>query len=493
MEYDDLRGFLKLLESKKELIRIKEPVNWDIEIGTISQESINQDGAAFICENIQGYTKTPCKKLVMNYLGNWKRVALAMGMPEDTPPGEMVSEWRKRDKQLIKPVVVDKGPCKENILRGKDIDLSKFPIPKLHVRDGGRYALTWHIVVTKDPDTGWMNVGTYRGMMLDKQNIGMLLIPVQNWGIHAQKYLKRKMPMPVSVALGVDPVTMMTSATPYPAGVNEYDVIGAVRGKPMQLVKCEANDLLVPANAEIVLEGEINMDPSTYRMEGPFGEYPGYYSSIDSTPKPVFNIKCITHRNDPIYTSGLVGCGPHLKAADGDRMGALTLSAVTWDQLEINSIPGIRDVWFDEDVWGTNVFVSIDKKHYGHAKQVAFAIWAAPSAIFIGKYVVVVDADIDIRNPKKVWAAIANRTDPSQDIIVVPQTNGGPLDPSVHPDMKMKTGKLGRWDRVLIDATWDDTWKERPEWGGLSHPPPCLAQEGDLKVVRKKWKRYGFK
>ena len=181
MEYDDLRGFLKLLESKKELIRIKEPVNWDIEIGTISQESINQDGAAFICENIQGYTKTPCKKLVMNYLGNWKRVALAMGMPEDTPPGEMVSEWRKRDKQLIKPVVVDKGPCKENILRGKDIDLSKFPIPKLHVRDGGRYALTWHIVVTKDPDTGWMNVGTYRGMMLDKQNIGMLLIPVQNW------------------------------------------------------------------------------------------------------------------------------------------------------------------------------------------------------------------------------------------------------------------------------------------------------------------------
>ncbi|MDP2725790.1 MAG: UbiD family decarboxylase [Syntrophales bacterium] len=493
MEYDDLRGFLKLLESKKELIRIKEPVNWDIEIGTISQESINQDGAAFICENIQGYTKTPCKKLVMNYLGNWKRVALAMGMPEDTLPGEMVSEWRKRDKQLIKPVVVDKGPCKENILKGKNVDLSKFPIPKLHARDGGRYALTWHIVVTKDPDTGWMNVGTYRGMMLDKQNIGMLLIPVQNWGIHAQKYLKRKMPMPVSVALGVDPITMMTSATPYPAGVNEYDVIGAVRGKPMQLVKCEANDLLVPANAEIVLEGEMNMDPSTYRMEGPFGEYPGYYSSIDSTPKPVFNIKCITYRNDPIYTSGLVGCGPHLKAADGDRMGALTLSAITWNQLEINSIPGIRDVWCDEDVWGTNVFVSIDKKHYGHAKQVAFAIWAAPSAIFIGKYVVVVDADIDIHNPKKVWAAIANRTDPSQDIIVVPQTNGGPLDPSVHPDMKMKTGKLGRWDRVLIDATWDDTWSERPEWGGLSHPPPCLAQEGDLKVVRKKWKRYGFK
>jgi len=172
-------------------------------------------------------------------------------------------------------------------------------------------------------------------------------------------------------------------------------------------------------------------------------------------------------------------------------MGAITLSAVTWNHLESNGIPGIRDVWFDEDIWGTNVFVSIDKKHYGHAKQVAFAIWAAPSAIHVGKYVVV-DAAVDIRNPKKVWAAIANRTDPSQDIIVVPHTNGGPLDHSTDPDLKMKTGKLGRWNRVLIDATRDDTWKERPEWGGLNHPPSCLAQESDLQVVREKWKRYGF-
>ena len=492
MEYEDLRTFLELLENKEELIRIKESVNWDIEIGTISQEAINQNGPAFVCENIKGYGDTSCRKLAMNFLGNWKRIAMAMGMPEDSHPGEMVSEWRKRAQKLVKPILVDSGPCKENIVKGGDVDLYQFPIPKLHTRDGGRFALTWHAVVTKDPDTGWINVGTYRGMLLEKQKIGMLLIPVQNWGIHAEKYRKRQEPMPIAVVLGLDPLTMMTSATPYPAGVNEYDVIGAIRGEPVPLVKCETNDLLVPARAEIILEGEISMDPATFRMEGPFGEYPGYYSSLDSTPKPVFDVKCITYRNDPIYTSGLIGCGPHLKAADCDYMGAVTLSAITWDQLEANRVPGVRDVWFDEDVWGTNVFVSIDKKHYGHARQVAFAIWAAPSANYIGKYVVVVDADVDIHNPRKIFAAIANRTNPSEDILVVPSTNGGPLDPSVHPEMKMKTGKLGRWDRVLVDATWSDSWEERPEWGGLNHPPSCLSGESDLKLVRDKWKKYGF-
>ena len=493
MEYNDLRGFLSLLEKKKELIRIKEPVDWDIEIGTISEESIIRNGAAFVCENIKDYTETPCRKLAMNYLGNWRRMALALGMPEETKPGEMVREWRKRHKRLIKPLLVDTGPCKENIVRENEVDLSKFPIPKLHSMDGGRYALTWHIVVTQDPDTGWINVGTYRGMMLDNQNIGMLLTPAQHVGIHTDKHKKRHMKMPVSVALGAEPVSIMASATPYPAGVNEYEVMGAIRGKPMELVKSETNALPVPANAEIIFEGEVDPDPSSYRMEGPFGEYPGHYSSVDASPKPVFNVKCITYRNDPIFTSGLIGVGPPIKAADADYMGAVTLSAVTWDQLETNRVIGVKDVWFDEDMWGTNVFVSIDKKFYGHAKQVAFAIWAASSALYIGKYVVVVDSDIDIHNPKKIWAAMANRTDPSKDIMVISHTAGGPLDPSVHPDTKVKTGHAGRWDRVLIDATWDDTWEERPEWAELNHPPSCLAPEEDLQLVRKKWKRYGFK
>lgn len=492
MEYDDLRDFLRLLESKNELIHINEPVDWDIEIGAISQEAINRNGAAFICENIKDHTETIGKKLAMNYLGNWKRVALAMGMAENTAPADMVREWRKRHRQLVKPLVLSSGPCKKNIIPEKDINLYEFPIPRLHAGDGGRYALTWHIVVTQEPDSDWMNVGTYRGMLLDDKNIGMLLVHVQNWGLHAAKYRERHMKMPIAVALGVDPITMMISGTPYHAGVNEYDVIGAVRGEPVKLVKCETNDLLVPANAEIVLEGEIDLDPSTFRMEGPFGEYPGYYSSIDSTPKPVFNVKCITHRDNPIYTSGLIGIGPHLKAADLDYFSAITFSAITWDQLDVNKVPGVKDVWFDEDVYGTNVFVSIEKKYYGHAKQVAFAIWSVLSAHYIGKYVVVVDADIDVHNPKKVWAAIANRTDPSKDIIVIPHTCGGPLDPSVHPDIKMKTQGIGRWDRVLIDATWDDTWEKRPEWGGLNHPPSCLSSESELQLVRKKWKQYGF-
>jgi UbiD family decarboxylase len=492
MEYDDLRGFISLLGRKKELIKIKETVNWDEEIGAIAQESIARDSAAFICNRIKDHENTLCRRITMNTLGNWKRIALAMGLPEGTSPKDMVLEWRKRHRNLVKPVLVDSGPCKENIIQRKDIDLSQFPIPKLHAMDGGRYALTWHIVVTKDPDTDWVNVGTYRGMTLDNQNIGMLLSPFQNWGMHAEKYRKRKLKMPIAVAIGVDPVTLMTSATPYPVGVNEYEVVGAIRQEPIQLVKCETNDLPVPANAEIVFEGEIDLDPVNFRSEGPFGEYPGCYSSFTASPKPVFNVQCISYRNDPIYTSGLIGCGPPLKAADSDLFGAITLSAVTWDQIENNGVPGITDVWFDEDMWGTNVFVSIDKAYYGHARQVAFAIWGAPSSFVLGKYVVVVDSDIDIHNLKKIWAAIANRTNPSKDILVVPRTGGGTLDPSTHPDMKVKTKKVGRWDRVLIDATWDDTWEERPEWGGLTHPPICLASDKELDMIRMKWKKYGF-
>lgn len=168
-------------------------------------------------------------------------------------------------------MLVSQGPCKEVIHKDGQVDLFEFPVPKLHPLDGGKYILTWHIIITKDPETSWVNVGIYRGMLQDKNSIGVLLASYAHWGAHAAKYRAMGKPMPVAACIGVDLVTMFVSTSASPFGASEYDVIGAVRGEPLELVEAETVDLEVPASAEIVLGGEISLDPATFRPEVPFG------------------------------------------------------------------------------------------------------------------------------------------------------------------------------------------------------------------------------
>ncbi|MDP2726303.1 MAG: UbiD family decarboxylase, partial [Dehalococcoidia bacterium] len=246
-------------------------------------------------------------------------------------------------------------------------------------------------------------------------------------------------------------------------------------------------DLEVPATSEIVIEGEMSMDPASFKPEGPFGEYPGYYTSVWSEPRPVLNVKCVTHRQDPILESWIGMAAAHPQVHKN-----IIASAQLWQLLEHIGVPGVTGV-YSEPAQPGMVYVSIQQAYYGHAKQVAAALWASSAASSdSAKYVVVTDADVDITSTSSVMGALVNRTRGAEDITIFPGTYGGNLDPGVHPDQKKKAGGVGTWDRVLIDATWPWEWEPRKEWGSLKHPPPCQAEPEMLENVRRRWSEYGF-
>lgn len=492
MAYKDLREFLTKLEERKLLYRVNSEVDWNEEIGTLAQEVGVRGGPALLFENIKGHKDTAGRKLVIDVPGSLQRLSLALNLPENSHPRDIIPIFRKRIKRPIKPILVSKGPCKEVVKKGDELNLLEFPVPKLHAKDGGRYIMTYCMVISKDPDTGWVNAGTYRGMIHDRNSIGILYHPTQHQGVHGRKYEAMGKPMPMAVVIGVEPALFIPSCTPFPVGVDEYNMMGALREEPIEVVPCETIDLPVPANAEIILEGEMSLDPSTFKPEGPFGEYPGHYSTIWSEPAPVYKVNCVTHRKDPILESTTLGVGPHLAPTGTDFLGAVGFSSLVWDHLEAHGVQGITGVWMDPHSLATNVFISINKLYYGHAKQVAAALWGSPISFEIGKFVIVVDSDVDIFDLSKINAAIANRVQGAKDVVVYPWNFGGPLDPGNSPEVKRLTGGIGNWDRVLIDATWPFEWEPREEWGGLKHPPKCLAEEEMLHKIRKRWKEYGL-
>jgi len=410
----DLRTWIALLEAEGELKRVKAKVDWDGEISQIIKRVFMQEGPALLFENIKGHEATRSRRLFTNGLGTIARWNLMLGLPKDTSMSEIIKTIKERGKDPLEPVRVSSGPVKENIVKGEDVDLFQLPVPKWHSLDAGRYINTFYGAVVKDPDTGQNNVGIYRGMISSKNKIGVLLIPMKDWGILYSKYQQMGKPMPVAFVYGWDPVLPFTGCAAYTAGVSEYEIMGALRGKPVELVKCETIDLEVPATAEIVVEGLMPIEPESYKMEGPFGEFPGYYTGTTSL-KPVTKINCITHRDNPIFQGTLEGRPPH----EDSRCGSISMSGIAWDALERMGIPGITDVFCPAAVGnGTNVRVQINKRYNGHAKQISACIWAAGQTQF--KNVLVVEEDIDIHDPDDLEWAFGYRVDPKEDLIVFP-------------------------------------------------------------------------
>ena len=282
MAFNDLREFIERLEEEDELIRIKKLVDWDLEAGGIARRATELKAPAPLFENIKDY---PGYRLLSAQVGPsakkdryYCRMAMAMEMKPESGPEEIIEEYIKRKSNPIKPVLVSNGPCKENIFIEDNVDLERFPVPIIHEGDGGRYIGSWHAVATKDLDTEWVNWGMYRLMLHDKETMGSVIVPPQHIGrMFFQKYEPKNLPMEFAVIIGAEPITPMIAGSPIPAGINEMDIIGAIRGKPLDVVKCETVDLVVPATAEIIIEGEVL--PNTRLDEGPFGEYVGYRAS----------------------------------------------------------------------------------------------------------------------------------------------------------------------------------------------------------------------
>jgi UbiD family decarboxylase len=493
--YGDLRGWMKALDAAGELQTIDAEVDWNIELGTIARLAQGPGtGPAVLFNTIRDYGKNArCHQVFTGGLSSPRRVAMMLGLPPDTHPRELVRLGRTVLGEAIAPKIVKTGPVKQNIVKGDDVDLTEFPVPQWNRVDGGRYILTYGGVVTKDPNSGVMNVGIYRGMVGGKNLIPILMWRAQHIGHHVTAWQQKgHKEMPIAVAIGWEDSLGFVAGSPVPKGLCEYDVIGAVRGAPVDLVQCETVDLQVPATAEIVIEGYLGLDPESYVMEGPFAEVTGYIAG-DRSPKPAIRVTCITHRNKPIFRGTIEGSMPGCFSENG-TCSSIMRAATAWNVLDRAGVPGITDVWCPPVQAGVNIVVQIKQSYRGQAKQVANALWGSSAGHVRYKHVTVVDDDIDIHDYAAVDWAIAYRVNAGEDdIVIMPATFGLGLDPSTRKrDRNTSLYGTGKWNRVLIDATMNLDYDPDPDFGGARFPPMVWPTPEDMAAVKARWSELGL-
>lgn len=477
-EINDLRGFIQRLDEEGLLARIRAEVDWKYELGGIALKSLGPPARrALLFENIKGY-KTP---LFTNGLLTVKELAIGLGLDPDIDEASLVQQTAKRLERPIKPTLLKTGPCKENKVFGKDVDVLKFPVPWWTEKDGGRYLGTWHQVIAKDPDSDWTNVGTYRSMVHEPNLIGIHFSPFQHIALILNKYRKMNKPMPIAVAIGTEPACMLVSITPIAAGLSEWEMAGALRGRPLEVVKGETVDLDIPAHAEIVLEGELLLDET--RPEGPFGEHTGFYGG-GTRPSPVARIHCITHRNNPIFRGSVLG----KPISEDHRCLSLTLAAQALAMFKASGFPGVTAV--NCPAGGDPDFCAIVSIHKSYASQGLDAgrLLLSGKGGKIIKHVIVTDDDINVFDLNEVLWVVNTRMQPSRQVHITRNEVGSRIDPSVPFDW------LGITDKMIIDATWQTTpdFPPRPEWGGAVHPPEVKMGDELAKFVEKRWIEYGI-
>ena len=486
MAWQDLRQWIDTLEKEKELARVKAKVDWNLEIGGITQEVFDREGPALLFENIKGYENTLCRKLFTASLATNSRIAIMMGLPKDSSPGDLIKAYIEKVSHPIKPKMVDNGPVKETIIKGKDVDLYQFPVPKWHDRDGGRYIGTCDGVITKDPETGVINVGLYRRMIHDRNHTGITIVHGAGIWLHWRKYRKLgKKAMPIAVVNGWNPVLPFIACHPVLSNVSEYDIMGALMGEPVELVKCETVDLEVPATAEIVFEGEVSTDFDSFKMEGPFGEYYGYYGSTP-TKKPVVTWNCITCRNDPIFQGTLEG----MPINESDRMTVIGVSANLLDHIS-KQVTGVKAVYLEPA--GMTLIIQIDNSYLGQVYQVATAALTHRISAMFGKNIIVVDEDVDLFDINKVAWAFGTRVLPPRDVIQVPGVTMT-MDPSIHPKDRITVpgGTNVATTRLIIDATKNVSNPRSEILFGEKFSPVCYPDDDTMRSVRTRWQEYGI-
>jgi UbiD family decarboxylase len=479
MQYHGLRGFIDEVERVGEL-RVARGCDIDEEVGAVTELAQHRiNGPAVLFDEIQGYQ--PGHRIFINSLGSPSRTALALGLPTGLAYKELVPLWRKKMKE-IKPIpmaYVTDGPVMENVQRGKDVDLTKFPTPMWHEFDGGRYIGTGVLDILPDPDSDWVNLGTYRVMLVDKNRVCLYISPGKHGRVIREKYFAAGKPMPVMMSFGHDPLLFMASSLEVPPNMCEYDWAGGVRGEPVPVLKGEVTGLPMPADAEIVVEGFLH--PNDTAPEGPFGEWTGYYASGERE-EPVMTVEAVYHRNNPI----ILGSPPCKPPSELTSYRALMRSALIHDQLERAGVPDVQAVWTPE-AGGTRLLiaVAIKQRYPGHARQAGHIAAMCHAGAYLGRYVIVVDEDVDVTDLNDVVWAMCTRADPEQSMDIIKRAWSGPLDPII------KTERKGFNSRMIIDACRPFEWrnefpavaeasvelmdKTRAKWGDLILGPAPVA------------------
>lgn len=470
----DLREFLSALEARKD---IKTVLNADpnLEMGYLTElQSSRPEQPALLFDEILNFPKG--FRVLVNALNTEARFALAHGLPLELKGMQLVKAWKERLNQKFQPlppIYIQKGTVEENILLGSDIDLNKFPIPKWNSEDGGRYIGTGDVVILKDKDTGWVNLGTYRVQAQDKDSVSIHIVDGHHGDRIRKSYWDKGENCPVAVICGQDPLLYsLASNSLCPAGISDYDFAGWLQQYPVEVIKGKTVDLPIPAHAEIVLEGEMLPPGSETRIEGPFGEWEGYFAG-SAKPEPIVKIKCIMHRNQPI----LMGAPPIVAAYDLSDCRNLSQAAGMWKELE-DRLPGISGVFCPNEMRGLIMTVVSMKQLYpGHVKQVAMAV-AGSAMSSLNRYIIIVDDDIDPSNMSEVLWAMATRSDPAESIDIIDGFCGMRSDPRLSPEKKEK-GEL-YYSKAIIDACRPYTWMHR-------YPKTIKSDPGTLQEVMKKW------
>jgi UbiD family decarboxylase len=470
MPVQDLREWIARVDELGELTRI-DGADPYLEVGgLVDLYQWEMGNPALLFDRLRGYR--PGYRLLANVFTSLRRIALSLELPLDYGPRDFVQAWRTRlkDLQPRPAVLVERGPVLENQQRGEAVDITQFPAPLWHRGDGGRYLGTGNIVVMRDPDTGWVNCGTYRVQVHDAQTAGIYISPGKHGRLIRQKYWERGEPCPVAVSVGHDPLLLLLGGLEVDYGTSEYDVAGALRGAPVPLVRAPYTGLPVPATAELVLEGEI--PPGEGRPEGPFGEWTGYYASAERE-EPIIRVRSVLHRDDPI----VLGCLPGMPPNDNTYFRSPLRAALIWDELERAGVLGIVGVWSHEAGGGRLLtIVAIRQLYPGHAKQVGMAAASCHAGAYANRFVIVVDDDIDPTDTNQVLWALCTRTDVIEDIDVIKRCWSTPLDPMAY------AGEGARYynNRMIIDAC-------RPYDRLKTFPAVARVSAAEAQDLRARW------
>lgn len=470
MAYEDLREYLAVLERAGKLHRVRKTVDPGWEVAALArvvfQKIPDKKRPALFFDQVKGFSVP----IVGGVLGASREIyALAL----ETSVDGIAEKWANAQSHPVRPEILSRGPCQENILQGGQVDVFKFPVPVWTVgHDPGQY-LTAPFIVSKDPETGIPNVGTYRVQLKEKNKLGCMVNFIQHLRRHVDMNNNLGRPTPVAIVMGTDPTVGLTSVSKLPYGVSEFAVAGGLRGEPLKLVKCVTSDLEVPATAEIVIEGEI--PPNYLEHEGPFGEYTGYMGPDGGAY--VVNVKCITHRHNPILQVFFSQMPP----SESSVIRGFGREAAIFKHLaEDHQLP-VEDVRLKES-GGSAAYlaISIKKEYPGQAQEAAWAAWSLDPTF--GKFTVVVDSDINIRDDFALDWALSFRVQPARDCYIIPDTPSVRLDPSTAPaDEPQLTRRRQTASKLFIDATMKHTY-----------PPLALPPREHLEKVAATLEDYGL-
>ena len=474
-------------------MRVREPVCTGFEVTEIQPRLLAEKGPAVLFENPVGPDGTRyAMPLLANLFGTVERVAWGMGrepaelrafgeqlafLRQPEPPGG----WREALAMLplvksvfaMKPRTVSAAPCQEIVLTGDDVDLGKLPIQTCWPGEPAPL-ITWPLVVTKGPGARRednFNLGIYRMQVTGRDTTLMRWLRHRGGAQHHARWAAEKAePLPAAAVIGADPATVLAAVTPVPDTVSEYQFAGFLRGKPVELVPCKTIPLKVPAEAEIVLEGEVSLDE--YGDEGPFGDHTGFYNAVERFP--VFRIKAITMRRDPVYLSTYTGRPPDEPSVLGEALNELFVPLLQ------QQFPEIVDFWLPPEGCSYRIaVVSMRKGYPGHAKRLMMGVWSYLRQFVYTKFVIVVDHDIDARDWKDVMWAVSTNMDPARDITVVENT---PID---YLDFASPESGLG--SKIGLDATTKIPPETKRDWGRK-----IRMSEDVVEKVSRMWDELGL-